>query len=100
MSVAMSLTDKETSIRRSRRSILNCRIRPLIWAAIEANSCAAFCDSCARDNVPSAACATPPMLTEMSLAPLAASLVLRVISLVVALCSSTAAAMVAEMLLI
>ena len=33
---------------------------------MEANSCAAFCDSCARDNVPSAAFATPPMLTEIS----------------------------------
>lgn len=61
---------------------------------------AAFCDSCARASVPSAARATPWMLDEMSLAPPAASLALRVISLVVALCSSTAAAMVAEMLLI
>jgi hypothetical protein len=40
------------------------------------------------------------MLVEMLPAPLAASLALRVISLVVALCSSTAAAMVAEMSLI
>jgi hypothetical protein len=51
-------------------------------------------------EVPSAASATPPMVAEMLPAPVAASLALRVISLVVALCSSTAAAMVAEMSLI
>lgn len=54
----------------------------------------------ARADVPSAACATPLMLSEISLAPLAASPTLRVISLVVALCSSTAAAIVPEMPLI
>jgi hypothetical protein len=40
------------------------------------------------------------MLVEMSLAPFAASLALRVISLVVALCSSTAVAIVTEIELI
>jgi hypothetical protein len=40
------------------------------------------------------------MLAEISPAPVAASLALRVISLVVALCSSTAVAMVAEISLI
>jgi hypothetical protein len=36
-----------------------------------------FCDSCARSKVPSAACATPPMFTEMLPAPVAASPALR-----------------------
>ena len=44
--------------------------------------------------VESAACATPPMVAAMSAALVAASLTLRDISLVVAVCSSTAAAIV------
>lgn len=81
-------------------SSLNCPTRLWSCIAISASSLAAFCDSCALDEVPRAASATPSMWCVISLDPLAASLMLRVISLVVALCSSTAVAMVAEMSLI
>src|SRR5262249_49683422 len=61
--------------------------------AMSASSLAAFCDSWALLEVPRAASATPSMLREISEEPFAASAMLRVISFVVALCSSTAVAM-------
>jgi hypothetical protein len=77
--------------------ILNCSTRPRSCTAISASSFAAFCDSCALVDVPRAASATPAMLCVISSDPLAASATFLVISLVVALCSSTAVAMVLEM---
>ena len=47
-----------------------------------------------------AACATPEMFCAISMLPLAASVTLRPISLVVAVCSSTALAIVFELSLI
>ncbi len=65
-----------------------------------ANCAAAFWESPAPCEVVCAASATPAMFLEISLAPRAASVTLRDISLVVAFCSSTAVAMVLDMSLI
>ncbi len=69
-------------------------------AAIWLSSCDAFCVSLAPCVVFFAATATPPMFLAMSPTPLAASVTLRPISLVVTVCSSTAEAMLLEMSLI
>src|SRR3954454_14188469 len=69
-------------------------------AAIWPSSCAAFCVSAAPVVVLAAALATPPMFLVISPEPLAASETLRLISFVVAVCSSTAVAIVCEISLI
>lgn len=81
-------------------SSLNCSTRVRSSVAISVSSCAAFRVSCAPRVVLSAAVATPWMFCEISPEPLAASCTLRDISFVVALCSSTAVAMVLEISLI
>jgi hypothetical protein len=65
---------------------------------IAARLLAAFCESVAPCDVLCAACATPCMFCATSPAPRAASATQRDISLVVADCSSTAVAIVPEML--
>ena len=70
------------------------------WAAIWLSSCEAFCVSFAPCVVFFAAVATPPIFLAMSRTPVAASATLWPISLVVAVCSSTAEAMLLEMSLI
>jgi CheY-like chemotaxis protein len=69
-------------------------------AAISLNCREAVLVSLAPSVVLLAELATPPMFLAMSLTPWAASLTLRPISLVVAVCSSTAEAMLLEMSLI
>ena len=77
---------------------MNCSTSERSCAARSANSFAAFCDSCALSAL--RCLRNPGNVSGDLVAPLAASATLRVISLVVALCSSTAVAMVPEMSLI
>src|SRR5258708_40336481 len=76
---------------------LNWSTKPRSCVDICASDCAAFIDSCALDDVPCAALATPDIFCEISVEPFAASVTFRDISFVVALCSSTAVAMVLDM---
>jgi hypothetical protein len=99
-SIAARVTGKDISTRSCARSILNCRIKLSQLRAIEANSCAAFCDSWARNNVPFGSLRYSSDADRDIAGSASRFALFRVISLVVALCSSTAAAMVAEMLLI
>ena len=86
--------------RRGRGETRNRPTRDWRSAAILVSSAAAFCVSDAPSLVLEAAEATPTMFWAISVLPLAASPTLREISLVVAVCSSTALAMVFEMSLI
>ena len=66
------------------------------WAAASVSERAAVCVCDAPDMVSSAELATPVMLVAISLEPIAASVTLRPISAVVAVCSSTADAITFE----
>ena len=64
----------------------------------DTNSCCSYANpdsSFGADCAPLAACATPVMFPEISMPPAAARVMLSDISLVVAVCSSTAVAMIA-----